>query len=171
MVVLINRGSASASEIVSACLQDHDRAVVAGERSWGKGSVQNVVELEGGHSALKLTTAKYFRPSGKDIHRDEQEGDEDEWGVKPDDGLELRLSISELRELSSELSRRMLLKTDKEDSKGDAKFVDRQLQKAIEHLANELNKEPPSEKPAEKDNLAAKDSAAEPLKADKKPQE
>ncbi len=57
MVVLVNRYSASASEIVSACLQDHQRAVIMGERSWGKGSVQNIIELEHGKSALKLTTA------------------------------------------------------------------------------------------------------------------
>ena len=69
MVVLVNRYSASASEIVAACLQDHKRAVVVGERTWGKGSVQNVIELEDGHSALKLTTASYRRPSGKNIHR------------------------------------------------------------------------------------------------------
>ncbi|MCP4896912.1 MAG: S41 family peptidase, partial [bacterium] len=69
MVVLVNRYSASASEIVSACLQDHKRAVVMGERTWGKGSVQNVIELENGGSALKLTTASYHRPSGKNINR------------------------------------------------------------------------------------------------------
>jgi carboxyl-terminal processing protease len=147
MVVLVNRGSASASEIVSACLQDHQRAAVAGERSWGKGSVQNVVELEGGHSALKLTTAKYFRPSGKDIHRDENEGEDGEWGVKPEPTLELRLNIPELHELSGDLSRRMLLWTEGENSKADAPFVDRQLQKAVEHLTSELSK--PAEKPAD----------------------
>src|SRR5581483_5906566 len=69
MAVLVNRFSASSSEIVAACLQDHKRAIVVGERTWGKGSVQNVVELEGGRSALKLTTASYKRPSGKNIHR------------------------------------------------------------------------------------------------------
>ncbi len=69
MVVLVNRYSASASEIVAACLQDHHRAVIMGERTWGKGSVQNLIELEGGRSALKLTTAAYQRPSGKNIHR------------------------------------------------------------------------------------------------------
>ena len=92
MVVLINHYSASASEILSACLQDHKRAVIVGERTWGKGSVQNVIELEGGKSALKLTTAGYHRPSGKNIHRfpDAKEGDE--WGVMPNDGFEVKLN-------------------------------------------------------------------------------
>ncbi len=92
MVVLVNHYSASASEIVSAGLQDHHRAIVIGERTWGKGSVQNVIELEQGKSALKLTTAGYHRPSGKNIHRfpDAKEGDE--WGVMPDHGYEVRLN-------------------------------------------------------------------------------
>ncbi|MCA9151459.1 MAG: S41 family peptidase, partial [Planctomycetales bacterium] len=81
MVVLVNRYSASASEIVSAALQDHQRAVIMGERTWGKGSVQNIIELEGGRSALKLTTAGYRRPSGKNIHRFEGATDDDDWGV------------------------------------------------------------------------------------------
>ena len=89
MVVLVNRYSASASEIVSACLQDHQRAVIIGERTWGKGSVQNIIELEDGSSALKLTTASYRRPSGKNIHRFPDAKDTDEWGVMPDLGYEL----------------------------------------------------------------------------------
>lgn len=96
MAVLVNRFSASASEIVAACLQDHQRAIVIGERTWGKGSVQNVVELEGGRSALKLTTAGYLRPSGKNIHRFPDATDEDEWGVIPNDGYRLRLEDDEL---------------------------------------------------------------------------
>ena len=92
MVVLVNRYSASASEIVSACLQDHKRAVVIGERTWGKGSVQNVIELEGGKSALKLTTASYHRPNGKNIHRFPDAKESDEWGVMPDDGFEVKLN-------------------------------------------------------------------------------
>ena len=79
MAVLVNRYSASASEIVAACLQDHDRAVIVGERTWGKGSVQNIIELEGGRSALKLTTAGYLRPSGKNIHRFEGAGENDDF--------------------------------------------------------------------------------------------
>jgi len=84
MVILINPFSASASEIVSGCLQDHNRAIIMGERSFGKGSVQNVIPLEGEKAALKLTTSKYYMPSGRSIHRDEDMKETDEWGVMPD---------------------------------------------------------------------------------------
>jgi carboxyl-terminal processing protease len=74
VIVLIDAGSASASEIVAGALQDHRRALVMGERSFGKGSVQSLLPL-GNDAALKLTTARYFTPSGKSV----QEG-----GIKPD---------------------------------------------------------------------------------------
>ena len=67
MVVLINEGSASGSEVVAACLQDYKRAMIIGSKSFGKGSVQAIIPLGDG-SALKLTTSKYFTPSGKVIH-------------------------------------------------------------------------------------------------------
>ena len=91
MVVLVNEYSASASEIVAACLQDHQRAIVIGERTWGKGTVQNILDLEGGQSALKLTTATYWRPSGKNIHRGKDAKDEDAWGVRPNQGFEVAI--------------------------------------------------------------------------------
>ena len=99
MAVLVNRYSASASEIVAACLQDHDRAVIVGERTWGKGSVQNIIELEGGRSALKLTTAGYLRPSGKNIHRFEGAGENDDWGVMPEPDNRVRFTPRELNDL------------------------------------------------------------------------
>jgi carboxyl-terminal processing protease len=69
MVVLVNRGSASASEIVAGAIQDHDRGLIVGETSWGKGLVQSVYTLQYG-AGLALTTSKYYTPSGRNIQRD-----------------------------------------------------------------------------------------------------
>ncbi len=95
MVVLVNQNSASASEIVSAALQDHHRATVVGQRSYGKGSVQNIFELDDGNSVLKLTVASYYRPSGENIHRFKNAKVTDKWGVSPDKGCEVKLSTNE----------------------------------------------------------------------------
>ena len=87
IVVLINGGSASASEILAGALQDHERAVVMGTQSFGKGSVQTVIPLDETH-AIKMTTARYFTPDGRSIQAT---------GIKPD--IEVR--PAELKELDS----------------------------------------------------------------------
>jgi carboxyl-terminal processing protease len=90
MAVLVDGLTASAAEVVAACLQDHGRAIVVGNRSFGKGTVQSIMPLSDGSGLLKLTTSEYLRPSRMNIHRrsDDDESDAD-WGVSPDRGCEL----------------------------------------------------------------------------------
>jgi carboxyl-terminal processing protease len=155
MVILVNEFSASATEIVAACLQDHKRALVVGERTFGKGSVQNVIELEGGHSAIKLTTAAYRRPNGKNIHRFPDSRD---WGVQPNPGYEIKFAPADHKAYFEWRRERDLLhgrsadgkpaaQIDKKDAEkppektaAAASFKDRQLEKAIDYLSEQLKK-------------------------------
>lgn len=108
IVILVDHWTASAAEIVAACLQDHHRAAIVGERTWGKGTVQNVIPLEGGKSALKLTVATYWRPNEVNIHRAANAKEEDEWGVKPDAGLAVSLSQQDQARAADERRQRDL---------------------------------------------------------------
>lgn len=163
MVVLVNHFSASASEIVSAALQDHHRAVIIGERTWGKGSVQNVIELESGKSALKLTTASYHRPSGKNIHRFPGAKDSDEWGVMPDESYSIPFTHDETEKYQLYRQSRDTVLQDKTNP---ATFNDRQLAKAVEYLVGELSGE---KKPAKTDDAKKEDAAKDAAKKDEKP--
>ncbi len=99
VAVMVDGDSASASEIVAACLQDNHRAVVVGVRSYGKGTVQEIMPLQYGRSALRLTIARYYRPSDKNIHRLEDASVDDDWGVRPDPGYEVAIDDATLEKL------------------------------------------------------------------------
>jgi carboxyl-terminal processing protease len=144
LVVLVNRYSASASEIVAGALQDNGRAVIVGERTYGKGSVQNVFKMEKETSALKLTTATYWRPSGKNMHRFPDSKDEDDWGVKPNAGFEVPMKDEErLKYMLWRSERDVVRNKPKEPKPGEKQpepFTDRVLEKALDYLKAELAK-------------------------------
>jgi carboxyl-terminal processing protease len=138
MVCLVNGHSASGSEIVSACLQDQRRAIIMGERSYGKGSVQNIQPYEEGE--LKLTTATFWRPSGKNLNRSSTSGKEDaEWGVTPDKGFLIKLSGKERDALEDHLHRLENIPRHDLPVKNDTpEFKDVQLEKALQYLREQI---------------------------------
>jgi carboxyl-terminal processing protease len=125
---------------VAACLQDHELAVVVGERTWGKGSVQNLIYFDEGQGALKLTTAGYHRPSGKNIHRAPGAKEEEEWGVKPNEGFEVSLAAPEIQQLREYRKEHDIARRPEEVSavEGLPKFIDSQLQRALTYLDEKL---------------------------------
>ncbi len=138
MAVLVNGGSASGSEIVAACLQDHGRAVVMGERSYGKGSVQNVVPFAGGE--IKLTTASFWRPSGKNLNKASTKGGEnDEWGVVPNKGYDLKLDYKETEDLEESLHEaEVIYAKGAARKRANPEFKDRQLDLGLKYLRDQL---------------------------------
>lgn len=141
IAVLVNRYSASASEIVAACLQDHGRAVVVGERTFGKGTVQELIPLPGKRGTLKLTTSSYWRPSGQDINRPSGAGPEASWGVLPDPGYEVKLDGAALARLvrwhrEVGVFRSAGGEPPAKSSRPSLLEVDPQLAKAVEYLSS-----------------------------------
>ena len=149
IAVLINGNSASASEIVANALQDHGRAIIVGERSYGKGSVQKIFPLQHDRAALKLTTEVWLTPKGKNIHRWPDATDDDEWGVRPDPGLEIRMTdaqrrdyLEHLRKLDMIQGKPGLVKPMTPPAE-EKPYLDPVLEKAIEILKQRLQERPP----------------------------
>jgi carboxyl-terminal processing protease len=144
IAILVNRYSASASEILAAALQDHGRAVIIGERSYGKGSVQNVIPMESQSSALKLTTASYWRPSGKNIHRFPDSKETDEWGVTPNPEMEVKLEDKERVDYQRwRGDRDVVREVGKPHTPLLPDFKDRVLEKALQTLRAAMPANPP----------------------------
>jgi carboxyl-terminal processing protease len=97
VIALISPSTSGGGELIACALQDHHRARIAGQRSRGKGSVQN--SFFAGDVGLKLTTGTFYRPNGKSLHRFADSRPEDDWGVRPEPDLEMRISASLARQL------------------------------------------------------------------------
>ena len=131
LVVIINGGSASASEIVAGALQDHKRAILLGTRSFGKGSVQTIIPVKP-YGALRMTTAKYFTPSGRSIQKT---------GIEPDIVVEEReLKKADNKKIMREEDLKGALKNpsnkdkkeEKENKEKSDEIADFQLSRALD---------------------------------------
>ena len=122
MVVLVNNGSASAAEIVAGALQDNKRAVLVGETTYGKGSVQNIMPLDDGN-ALRLTTARYYTPSGRCIH---------EKGIEPDIAMTTEEWVNAMMKRNYEENPELF--PDKSKPANLDHAADRQLERALDVL-------------------------------------
>jgi carboxyl-terminal processing protease len=139
VLVLINGATSGGGELIAAALQDHGRARVAGQRSLGKGSIQTSVFLQEANVGLKVTSGTFLRPSGKGLHRFADSRPQNDWGVRPDGGLELRTSAP----LERQLRQWWLLQTLRPGGAAellplDDPDADPQRQAAVEALALQL---------------------------------
>jgi len=144
MIVLANDASASASEIVTGALQVHQRALVVGERTFGKGSVQQLLHLTNSHMAmLKLTTALYYLPNDRCLHRDK---DSTVWGVDPD--VEVKLVPKEIRKVND-----LRLKNDILKGKDQEQLTEENIKSVTEYKPSTTDKDEMDEQDKKEDSL------------------
>ena len=140
MVVLIDGHSASAAEILSACLQDYRRATIVGTRSFGKGTVQEIFDLPLHSGKYQLTDASYWRPSGRNIDRAKGAGDDEEWGVTPDpEGL---VPASEEQQFAQEMLRDRRSNIVASEADGILADLLKQLSEEVELARSEKQEQP-----------------------------
>lgn len=135
MALLVNRRTASAAEIIAGCLQDHQRAVVMGERTFGQGIVRSIFKLKSGVGAIKLPVAAYYRPNGKSVNRYPDSKDSDDWGITPDAGFELVLSDEELKQYDNYQAARTAFNG---ETVSKVNFQDAQMQMALDWIVERL---------------------------------
>lgn len=145
LVVLLNAQSASASEVVSGALADNDRAVILGERSFGKGIVQTLYRLPSGAGQLKITEQYYYLPSGRCIQRSD---DSPEWGVDPTPGFYVPMTVPQYREMlrirrDEEVIRKNGMTAEKAKAWSDPQWIldylkDHQLSAAVQAIRAKL---------------------------------
>ena len=127
LAVLVNGETASAAEIVAAALQDHHRAAIIGQQTFGRGTVQSVFQLQGG-GALRLTTAAWLRPNGRSLLR--RDG-RDTWGVQPDAGLAIAVEDELAEQLAQQREERL------NGKEPESPVADPQLEKAVDALKSQ----------------------------------
>ncbi len=144
LLVMVNGQSASASEVLSGALSDHNRAVILGTRSFGKGSVQTVRPLESGAGVLKITEQYYYLPSGRLLHRRD---DSTEWGVDPTPGYFVPLTNDETLEMLRARREQEIIEHNDESEQVDLRDTDAvldalndpQLSAAVSVMQNRVN--------------------------------
>ncbi|HEX2114504.1 MAG TPA: S41 family peptidase, partial [Alphaproteobacteria bacterium] len=149
MVVIVNGGSASASEIVAGALQDHRRAIVLGTKTFGKGSVQTIIPL-GGQGAIRLTTARYFTPSGRSIQAQ---------GIEPD----IVVEPARIEKIDQPRSRR---EADLRGALRNEQLRNEQLRNEQLQRQGQPGTQPPGAQPPSPQNAPSPDSEVEPLTID-----
>jgi carboxyl-terminal processing protease len=159
VAVLVNDQTASGAEILAGSLRDHERATVIGRRTYGKGSVQEVIELGSGNSAIKLTTAYYYLPNGELIHRTPSARQSGKWGVEPNIVVELNNEETQ-QIIESRMAADRVNGPSTRPEVAAKPVLDRQLAKGLEVLRAKLDKPEAVQKVAASEPAAGKAKTA-----------